>query len=253
LDFNNKLESLYLQLPQVNCICCGGCCVSPTCTLIEFVYLIRTSIETLGSTKIKELVLSRPSLHPDYEGNIHCIFLENRKCSVHTGRTGACRLFGIPSLSQLGVEDLVECKNNITTNGLSSIEFISEWLENLFTLNCRYYPYGEEPYHIKGLNLSCWFDIFFDETINFEPFMSIKRFLRENLDLGFINGDYKQSTGIKEKIDKISLLSMLLDSGDPQTLKSLLLSIRDDYPLTGTYFYEESNAYLNAIDSIIKT
>lgn len=246
MDFLAKIESLYDELPSVECLCCGTCCVSPTCTLTEFVYLINFAVDHLGKEKATELILRPPSIHPNYEGNLHCIFLNDSKCTVHHGRTGACRLFGISELSELKIDDFVECKNKVSTTGNSSIEFIKDWLRRLSTLNEAVYPFSKEPYFLRGLNLSCWFDLYFDESIMFEPFSNIKNFLHDNLDLTFIR-NYKLCTGIKEKIDKITLFSLMLDSGDSEPLKKLILSIRDEYPLTGTYFYEEANEYLKVL------
>ena len=194
------------------------------------------------------MALHPPSLHPGYEGNLHCIFLNDKKCTVHQGRTGACRIFGLPELSKLGVEDLVECVNKGSTESDCSTEFITGWLRRLFLLNDRIYPTGDSPYFVRGLNLSCWLDIYFDSTIFFEPFLSIKQFLLDNLDLSFMGASYVPRTGIREKIDKITLFSFMLESGDAQSIKELLLSIRDGYPLTGTYFYEEATEYLKALE-----
>ena len=69
-----------------------------------------------------------------------------------------------------------------------------------------------------------------------------------NIDLGRYADDYRPSTGLREKIDKISVLSAIIGSGDRAMLRGLLLSIRDDYPLTGTYFYEEANTLLTELD-----
>ena len=111
------------------------------------------------------------------------------------------------------------------------------WTENSMNM-------GQNP----GFNLHCRLDIYFDDSLDFDIFNDIKQVLKQYIDLAEYKKYYTSQTGLKEKIDKIGILSALLSSGDKALLHPLLLSIRDDYPATGTYFYDEATAYLDVLD-----
>jgi hypothetical protein len=133
-------------------------------------------------------------------------------------------------------------------SGRGDITFVRDWLSRLVALNECLYPFGAEPYFLQGLNLHCWLDICFDDLFDFDLFGDIRRFIHDNLDLAPLAHRYTPVTGLKEKVDKIVILSSLLECGDPTALRTLLLSIRDDYPLTGTYFYEEAAEMLRVVE-----
>lgn len=243
------LEQLYNELPEVDCQQCGLCCVSPTCTLSEFIYLFHTLTNFIPSEEIRRYLQIPPQPHPDYSGNVRCFFLEDNRCAIHSARTGACRLFGIPSLKELKLSNMETCKHTITvTRGESDISFIQSWLDKLYQLDKTLYQYGEEPYFIKGFNIHCWLDIYFDDSLDFDVFYNIKATMNHYLDLSRYKKKYTFHTGLKEKTDKIGILSTLIGSGDSKSLHSLLISIRDDYPACGTYFYDEAAAFLKILD-----
>lgn len=249
MDIINKLELLYRELPELDCKQCGQCCVSPTCTLVEFIYLFHFLQNNSIPEKIKHYIHAPAEKHPDYEGNLRCVFLESGKCSVHLGRTGACRLFGVPSLKELKLTNMVQCKHNVNiVSGNAHVTFIESWLDSLYELERKIYSSWEEPYYIKGFNIQCWLDIYFDDSLDFDVFAEIKNCMNRSINLTPYRNSYKLKTGLKNKIDKISILATLLDSGDKESIHKVLLSIRDDYPLTGMYFYEESNAFLKVLD-----
>ncbi len=244
-----SMERLYQELPKVACTQCGLCCVSPTCTLTEFIYFAH-HLQTHCSAEQLATYFSMPvEVHPDYAGNIHCHFLDQKRCTMHQGRTGACRLFGIPSLSQLEVGNLEECKENITiTKGDGSKEHITNWLDKLASLNAEFYNFNGEPYFVTGFNLPCWFDIYFDDTLDFDVFESIQTVMYDYLDFSSFKNDYALKTDLKDKIDKISILSTLIGSGDVTTLVTTLKSIKEDYPKTGTYYYNEACEFLSVLE-----
>ena len=74
IDIIGELDLLYQELPEVDCKKCGLCCVSPTCTLSEFIYLFDYLQKSVNPEKVKEYILSPPEIHTDYEGNLRCIF-----------------------------------------------------------------------------------------------------------------------------------------------------------------------------------
>ena len=248
IDIISEIELLYQELPEIGCEQCGQCCVSPTCTLAEFIYLFHFLQKTVAPEKIKQYLLIPAETHPDYEGNLRCVFLENGKCSVHPGRTGACRLFGIPSLKKLNLTNMEDCKNKVAIiKGNGNVTFIQSWLDRLYALEKKLYRSWEEPYFIKGFNIQCWLDIYFDASLDFDVFIEIKNSMNQYIDLTPYKNSYKLKTGLKEKIDKISILASLLDTGDRESINKVLLSLRNDYPLTGMYFYDESEAFLKVL------
>ncbi|MBN1984489.1 MAG: YkgJ family cysteine cluster protein [Chitinivibrionales bacterium] len=235
------MQSLYQKLPEVSCRACGRCCVSPTCTLSEFIYLFSNLLQCHPPGFIETAVLEKVKPHESYEGNLHCPFLINQKCSVHPYRTAACRLFGVPSVSEFQIDSMVYCPHAITVIvGSGSFEFIQSWLSELITFEGTLYAFNTEPYYIKGMSLQSWLDIYFDTTLNFDVFYDIHKALHTALNLDFLSHTYVPQTGIREKIDKISVAWSLLSLADHQQLPSLLHSILNDYPLTGTYYYEEA-------------
>jgi hypothetical protein len=248
MDLLKEIETLYKQLPEVACKGCGQCCVSPTCTLAEFLYLMSKSTECLAPDILENFILGDASVHPVHEGNLLCSLLAENNCLVHEWRTGACRLFGIPSLKNLGISDLVSCFNDIqVTSGRWDQTFVQEWVESVAALNEKLYPFGKAPYFIYGFNLECWLDIYFDDLLTVEAFSDIKSVMRRHFDLSAFASRYLLKTGLKEKVDKISLLGLMLGSGDKESLAEVLVSVRDDYPLTGTYFVKEAQMYLDEL------
>lgn len=249
MNIITKIESLYKKLPEVGCNGCGLCCVSPTTTLAEFIYLFNYLENELNENEILNFILKPAKLHEEYEGNSHCIFLDGKRCAIHPGRAGACRLFGIPSLKEMKIQNMEECRYNIKViSGRGDLPYIESWLNELFEFENTLYPFGSEPYFVKGFNLHTWLDIIFDDSIDFDVFKTIKDVIKENLKIFKYQSDYTLCTNIREKIDKIGILNSMIGIADAITLKKILLSIRDDYPLTGSYFYEEAQAYLKIIE-----
>ncbi len=248
MDLINKVRQLYHSLPQVDCRGCGQCCVSPTCTLTEFIYTFNSLQKQLTSEKLKEYILAPAIIHKEYEGNIQCVFLKENRCSIYSRRVSACRLFGIPSLDQLEILNMEKCKKNITTiKGNSDISFLKSWLEQLFNLDKTLYNFCSDPYFIKGFNIQCWLDIYFNEFLNFDVFIDIKKVMKQYLDLSQFESIYTQKTKIKEKFDKITILSSLIGTNNGKTIIKVLESLKKDYPKTGTYFYDESVEFTKII------
>jgi hypothetical protein len=248
MDILQEIEALYSQLPEVACKGCGQCCVSPTCTLAEFIYLMKKSRKCVGPETFEKFIFSEPEIHPVHEGNLICPMLAENKCLVHQWRTGACRLFGIPSLDNLGVSNLVSCFHDIAVvSGSRDKGFILKWLESVARLNESMYPFGKAPYFIYGFNLECWLDVYFDDFLTVDIFPDIRRVMHRDIDLSEYRPRYLLKTWLKEKIDKISLLTIMLGSGDKNALTEVLVSIRDDYPHTGTYYVKEAQAYLDEL------
>jgi hypothetical protein len=247
-DIFAQLENLYKELPDVQCQGCGLCCVSPSCTLVEFLYAMNGAKKILSGDDLKAFLTQKPEIHPEYEGNLRCIFLKNSRCLIHAARSGACRLFGVPSLLQMGIADMVECRNNIKASGNASAEFIRAWIDRLVDLNRNIFPIAEEPFFLTGLNIESWLDIYFDATHTLEFLKNLRPIMLEYLDLNELTSIWKDRTHIRDKMEKIDAFTSFIHIGAGNTLKGVLLSIRDDYPFTGTYFLAEADKYLKRID-----
>lgn len=247
----DKLCALYDGVPGVPCLACGACCVSPTCTLLEFLYLMRHLLTTHPKETIRAMLCTPPALHPDYEGNLRCKVHDKvgGRCLVHPSRTLACRLFGLPAISEFQIADLENCrKTDPSTKPSVERTQIEGWLLELTRLNTGVAPFYCEPYWIAGLNIECWLAVYFDPLLNHGIFGAIKDLLRQWLDLSFIEDVYRDRTELKDKTDKIGLLYELLKMGDTASVVELTQSIRNDYPLTGTYYLDE----LDKIERMVK-
>jgi Fe-S-cluster containining protein len=242
------LQAFYTELPGVECQACGFCCVSPGCTLVEFIHLVRWAQQHLDAEAFRQFIHRPPQLHPDHPGDTRCAFIVDARCSVHNGRTGACRIFGVPSLSELHIEDLEECRNSIAAVGRADAEFMRGWIQRLALLDQRLFAVGSEPYFVRGFNVECWLDIYFDESLSFDVFADIRKVMLDAVDLSAYRSEYRDKTNLREKIDKISVLSTMMGMVDAETMRNLLESIRDGYPFTGTHFLHEAQEYLRVLD-----
>jgi len=240
----NPLQRLYGRLPEVPCLGCGDCCVSPTCTVIEFVEAMRYLLENSTQERIAEVLNSPPVLHAAFEGNLRCRFhdLVSKKCRIHPSRTLACRLFGLPAMGRFSIENLENCGKMVFSGGGPANESdIRDWLEELTRLNREVSPFYSEPYWVAGFNIECWLAVYFDPFLDFDAFGELKRFLRKELDLSFLEGCYKETTGLKDKVDRITLLYQLIQAGNRPESLALISELRSRYPMTGTYYYSELN------------
>jgi len=243
-----EIATLYNELPTVHCKGCGSCCVSPTCTAAEFIYLMDGILTTRSDNEIRSMITAPVEVHPEYSGNTICTFLKNGKCSIHPIRTGACRLFGIPALSYMNIKDMVYCKNEVTATGTTTdIDAINQWLYRLVELNRKLHPLGTAPWYHVGFNVECWLDLYFDDSLTQEYFVNLRNSMRKSFDLMRFAKDYKPRTNLHKKVITVERFSSEIDNGNAPLLKELLLDIRDGYPLTGTWFREEAEAFLAEI------
>ena len=247
-EISEFMNELYAELPSVNCSACGECCVCLSCTLLEFIH----TLNGLSPQSFKELLHAKPAIDVRYEGNLLCPFKPHNLCTIHPVRPGACRLFGIPSLDSLEISNLENCRYGTTTVGApADAAFVNEWIEKLYTRETMLYPVMAEPFFVKGFNLFCWLDIFFDQSINEEPFASIRSILAQTTPLATFSEAYQPQTNLSQKIKRIEKIRDLIDLADIRALTEELVAIRDDYPLTGTYYYEEANLYLNHLTAML--
>ncbi|OGJ86175.1 MAG: hypothetical protein A2268_01745 [Candidatus Raymondbacteria bacterium RifOxyA12_full_50_37] len=248
----DSLNALYTQPPPVPCQGCGQCCVSPTCTVVEFVVACEYLLENFSKENTEKILLAQPKIHPNYEGNLFCKFQdkETLRCIIHPARTMACRLFGLPVIDELDLNNIENCrKMNIASLPKVSPEKLKAWLSLLMEMNEPLAPYYQEPYWVAGFNIECWLAVYFDPLLDDEVFGILKKLLREELDLRFLEEKFIDKTELKDKTGKILLLYEIIRSGDTQTALSLIDQIRRSYPLTGAYYFEELQKLQNLITS----
>jgi len=58
-DLLSQVRQAYEVLPEVSCQGCGECCVSPTCFLSEFIYLIVHAQKELAPEDFRDAILSQ--------------------------------------------------------------------------------------------------------------------------------------------------------------------------------------------------
>ncbi len=243
-----QLNLIYEKLPPVPCFACGKCCVSPTITFIEFIYLLDGICEDLSMESIQKFLFHPAIFHTEYEGNLICRFLDTKgRCQVHKSRSMACRLHGLPVISKLNINNLENCQK-MDPNSLPNVELkkLQEWLDELSSINSQLYEYYEEPFWIAGFNIECWFSVMYDPMLNFGPFKTFKNIL-SNRYKKIQHLEYNDKTNLKEKVDKITMFNEFSKTGIGDGLVNLLDSIINDYPQTGTYFLDEANMYKKAI------
>lgn len=237
------LSELCSEVPSVPCFACGDCCVSPTCTLAEFIMLARHVAERMPPGSLDAFLLKPAENHPGYEGNLRCRSQDpiSRRCLVHEGRTMACRLFGHGVIDTLKISGLENCrKMDPGTVKSVAADKLTEWLSRLTGINRSLVPsYYTEPYWIMGLNLECWLAVYFDPLLDDGAWGVMKRLLRANLDFSRFEARFQDRTGLKDKADRIMLLYELIRSGVRDRSLPLIKDIRESYPLTGTYYLEE--------------
>jgi len=245
----SEVATLYGKLPAVDCEGCGCCCVSPTCTLVEFMYLMNGIMHDPGQPENDVFFHTPVVLHDGYEGNTRCMFLKDKRCLVHVVRTGACRLFGIPSVERMEIPGMVRCLvPRDKKNGGFSMGDVKRWLKELIMLNRRLYPMGEAPYFLTGLTIECWMDIWLAQKWE-QPFFShLQELLRSACPPVVFEGRrYELRTGIDRKIDMIDRFFSMIDGGDAREMQGILVRIRDEFPFTGTWYFEEANRFLSEI------
>jgi len=244
-----NLEQIYLEIPGVPCQSCGECCVSPTVTLLEFIYLMDGFLAENSMEQATEILCRPAAFHPTCEGNLICRMQAKRLCTIHKHRTMACRIHGLPVLQSLqiaGQEDCLKMKGilpQVETADLKS------WLELLSAMNSQVMEYYTEPYWLAGLNLEGWLAAYFDPLLDAGPFGQAKAILRGRY-AQLAGVPYTDASRLKDKVDKITLLFEMFKIGPSPELVALIDSIERDYPLTGTYYMEEAKKIRAAIQPI---
>lgn len=239
-----NLGFLYQSLPGMSCLPgCTACCVSPTMTLLEFIYLFKSQQKKLVTDDFRYMQgLESLIPHKRFEGHYKCPFqATNGFCSVHPTRPMACRLHGLPVLDDLEIADLENCRI-MDRDFLPKVEVkeAKNWLSHLLAMNRALFPeYGEGLAQIIGLQWPCWMDIVFGPEMTDQSLLPLRKAARGVLE---INQDLLAvaTTQIVEKVAYIGLLEMMLSMGDAHTALEMLNDLPKRFVGTGSYWENEA-------------
>jgi Fe-S-cluster containining protein len=243
--FFKPLQKSYETLPGLQCgDCWGECCVSPTLTAVEFIYMMLGLCETQSSIQVAAFLENQVKEHLFYSGNAHCRFqdLESGRCQNYEHRAMACRLHGHEALRAYQTEDLEFCNKkpdhhkNLNTEGLDDrLQLIRDYNQELNI------PY-EEPWYFCSLNLESWLDFFYTSRLSEQrPVLrQIFNFLYNHLDLPSMEGRY-QLTTLEGQLNTIETLYMAIEQGEGVLALDCLDSILNDFPSTGSYYLDEGH------------
>lgn len=243
-DFFKPLKESYESLPGLQCgDCWGECCVSPTMTAVEFVYMMLGLQETRTHEEISIFLGDQVREHLFYAGNAHCRFqhLENGRCQNYEHRAMACRLHGHEALRAYQTDDLEFCdkkpdhEKNLKKEGLDQrLQLIRDYNEKLQI------PYSE-PWYFCSLNLESWLDFYYTPRLseNRPELLHIYQLLRDNLQLPEIVGRI-QLTTLEGQLNTIETLYMAIEKGEGSLALDCLNSLIEHYPSTGSYYLDEA-------------
>ncbi|MEI6127978.1 MAG: YkgJ family cysteine cluster protein [Pseudomonadota bacterium] len=235
--------SIYSTVPDVGCRACGGCCVTPHMTMIEFCASMNFLQDKPGlfQETISRLVPS----HGSFPGQLMCRFqLPDQLCSIHPSRPLACRLHGHPVLKAMHNQYDVHCDTTKPAADLTPDD-VYGLLDRINVINARFYPHYQTPYWICGLTAEAWLSIVVTDMQQ-PAFRLLKQIISRACNLKDVSDVFCQTVPIKEKVTLIDAFHALSTSEHVQAI-GLLEEIRDGFPETGAYYYFEADEYLRHI------
>lgn len=240
-----ELHDKYSTLPGLQCgQCWGECCVSPTMTAIEFVYMMLGAQETMDKTTLLKFIQEPIKEHLFYAGNAHCRFQDmvNGRCQNYETRAMACRLHGHEALRAYQTDDLEFCDKKPDHNKTLSVEGLDRRLETIRDYNDSLeIPYAE-PWYFCSLNLESWLDFYYTPSLcEGRPVLAqIQRTIHSMLSLPLINQKV-QLTTLTAQLKTIEHLYRAISEGDGALVLDLLNDILEGFPSTGSYYLDEAN------------
>lgn len=251
-DLLSDLEALYAELPDVPCIACGTCCVTPHITAVELAYLL----SGLGKdpAALKALVAGKMVKSERYQGNFLCRAQDDAgRCTVHPFRPLACRLEGMPILDEMGMRDEPVCEH-IRPGDMEEVtrEQIEGWIQAAFDLSAQVHPVSEEPWFVNGLNLECWWAVLFDPEITQPFFLQIRTTFREAYDLEDVAQSYTDRTGFARKLALIETYFEMIEAKRPDKAFRLMRQVLQEFPRTGSHYALEGRTYLRFAKDLMR-
>jgi len=250
-EISDKVKDLLNSVPGLDCTgCWGDCCVSPTMTLVEFIYMMESGKEIFGEPTFKNF-LEKPRIeHKIYVGNSHCRFqdLDDGKCLIYPGRALACRLHGHDALRAFESKEMVFCDRNPDKDQSLTQDLLNSMIHSVRELADQIEIAYEEPYFMLSLNLECWIDFYYNESISVHrnPLKYMYDYLHENLRLPELEKPTRHTT-LSGKLNTIDKLFDAINSGDGYTMITLLNALISDFPSSGSYWIDEAKQYKKVI------
>lgn len=233
-------DAVYRTVPDVGCLACGGCCVTPHMTMIELCYILHFLQDS--PQLFHEAISLTVPVHAHFQGQLMCRFqLPDRRCSIHPCRPLACRLHGHPVLRAMNNHYDVHCDKTKPAADLTPDD-VYGLLDRINVINARFYPHYQAPYWICGLTTETWLSIAVADMQQPE-FRLLKQIISRACSLQEVSDAFCQRVAIKEKVALIDLFLGLSKSEHAQAA-ALLEKIRDGFPETGAYYYFEADEYL---------
>lgn len=238
------LTQAYNTLPPLQCgECWGECCVSPTMTAIEFIYMMLGAQETQTQEQLSKFLFAPVQEHLFYSGNAHCRYQdrETGRCQNYQHRAMACRLHGHEALRAYQREELEFCDKKpdhflkLKKDGLDErLELIRLYNEQLQI------PYGE-PWYFCSLNLESWLDFYYSPRLS-ENRPELKHIYDTLHEMVQLPGQDQRPmlTTLEGHLNTVETLYMAIEQGDGDLVLNCLNSIIQDFPSTGSYYMDEA-------------
>ena len=239
-------QEVYQKIPDIQCLACGKCCVSPHVTLIEFCHMmtsLRDRPEFLA--RILSRVVPR---HPVYPGHMLCRFqTPDGLCSLYPHRALTCRLHGNPVLRNAGLQYQVHCDKARIVCDPMTMEDVYALMDRVSELNQGYYSYYTPPYWVSGLNIESWLTILFTD-IPQNIFRLLQKLIIRELDIQELSDYFNQKVRLREKIVLIDRFQQEMHHCNYPAALDLLEKIQNDFPDTGAYYYFEAEMYKKELE-----
>jgi Fe-S-cluster containining protein len=244
MNLDSILKASYDSLPSLHCgDCWGECCVSPTVTVAEFIYMMKFAQKEFSLLRFTEFLEQDIREHPVHLGNAHCRFQhkENGNCQVYPGRGMACRLHGHEALRAFETEEMVFCDKKPDHDLKLNHKTLEDKLETLRELNGEFGLAFEAPYYLVSLNIESWIDLVYLPEINTNrpDLLQLKNTIINHCELPTIPNK-RALTTLSGHLNQIDKVYKALNSQDWKTALLTLKSTHLDYPSTGSFFLEES-------------
>lgn len=248
-----RLNQFYSECPEVSCMMCGGCCVDPHMTFVEFVALMDDLVFTFKKEELARLVAKPPVPSLVFEGHNACPMQKDNLCEAREGRTLSCRLEGLAVMDSLFRRDPPLCANAAEKALAPPVgeAYVEGLLAKLLDLNSEFYTVMAPPYHLDGLTVRCWLAVCLDRRIKAEPFTSLAKLARRRYNLAALERNYVDNTGLAEKIALIDDFNAAFAKNQYREAAGIIEKIQTGFPNTGTFFYWQASAWACHIQSLL--
>jgi Fe-S-cluster containining protein len=246
-NFFDQLIKTYDSIPTLHCgDCWGECCVSPTMTAIEFVYMMKNAQIQFSEEKLRDYLTQSLVEHKFYAGNSWCRFQDTQtgRCQNYTGRALACRLHGHEALRVYATPEMEFCAKQPDHDRLLNDTGLDKLLGTIRDYNDKTPALYQSPYYLVSLNLESWIDFYYhpEWTSNRPVLQELSQFLLTALDLPLFE-KHKPITTLAGKFAAIDRFYQAVHDGDGHKALEEISSIQHDFPSVGSYFLDEARQF----------